>query len=266
MKTRNNLLGMLLFTASTLAFISCSDSTVAPTDELNLKSATMSLPTVFPDLVPGEEIGILLMREEEKMAHDVYVNFYTLWNSPVFLNISESETNHYNEVYSLISAYELTDPSTGVVGTFTNTEIAQLYTELIEKGTISLIGALEAGANIEEYDIIDLERLVSETENSALIQVYGNLLRGSRNHLRAFVTNLATYNVVYIPEVMDQASFDAIVNSPVEKGNQNGLQNGNGNKNGKGNGNGNGKGKGNSGNGNSSSRGTGNGTGTCNNG
>ena len=273
MKTRNSLLGMMLLTTSIMAFTSCSQSSFAPTpaDDLNLKSATMSLPTVFPELVSGEETGILQMREEEKMAHDVYTNFYSQWNLVEFANIATAETNHYNAVYTLISAYGLTDPSTGVDGTFTNPVIAELYAQLIEKGSLSAEEALKTGAYIEEYDILDLERLISETDNSAVIQVYSNLLRGSRNHLRTFVSTLANYNLTYTPELMDQATFDAIVNSPMEAGNQNGLQNGNGNKKGKGN-NGGSAGKG-SGNGNSGNgagnrgangqNGSGTGTGVC---
>ncbi|HZL08978.1 MAG TPA: DUF2202 domain-containing protein [Prolixibacteraceae bacterium] len=265
MKTRNRLFGMVLLASSIITFSSCSDSPVAPADDLSLKSATTSLPTVFPELISGEETGILQMREEEKMAHDVYVNFYSLWNLPVFETISTAETNHYNAVYTLITAYGLADPSTGVDGTFTNTAIAELYAQLIDKGSVSLEEALKAGAYIEEYDILDLEKLLAETDNSAVIQIYSNLLRGSRNHLRAFVSTLATYQIIYTPEIMDQDSFDVLVNSPMETGTQNGLKNGNGNQNGKGNGNGK-SGNGNSGNGNSSSKGTGTGTGVCVNG
>lgn len=270
MKTRNSLLGMMLFTVSILAFTSCSQSSFAPTpsDDLSLKSATMSLPTVFPELVSGEEPGILQMREEEKMAHDVYVSFYSLWNLPEFANIATAETNHYNAVYTLITAYGLTDPSTGVTGTFTNSVVAELYTRLIEKGSLSAEEALKTGAYIEEYDILDLEKLIAETDNSAVIQIYSNLLRGSRNHLRSFISALASYNLTYSPELMDQAMFDEIVNSPMEAGNQNGLKNGNGNKNGKGNA---GNGNGNSGNGNGNrgaggQNGSGTGTGVCING
>jgi hypothetical protein len=269
MRTRNNFWGLVLLSALVFGFVSCNESPVAPPNDLALKSATISAPTVFPDLVSGEETGILQMREEEKMAHDVYVDFYARWNLPVFENISIAETSHYNAVYTLITAYGLTDPSTGVVGTFTNPAIGELYAKLIAAGTVSAAEALKTGAYIEEYDILDLEKLIAATENPAILQIYSNLLRGSRNHLRSFVATLANENVVYVPQLMDQETFDAIINSPMESGNQNGLQNGNGNKNGQNNGKGKGKGnsgsgsgKGSSGNGNGANKGAGNGTGT----
>ena len=269
MRTRNNFSGLLLLSAFVLSLTSCSESPVAPQNDLALKSATISTPTVFPDLVSGEETGILQMREEEKMAHDVYIDFYAKWNLPVFQNISTSETTHYNAMLTLITAYKLTDPSTGVAGTFTNPAIGELYAKLVAAGAVSAAEALKTGAYIEEYDILDLEKLIAATENSAIIQIYSNLLRGSRNHLRSFVATLANYNVVYVPQMMTQETFDAIVNSPMESGNQNGLQNGNGKKNGQNNGKGkgngkggSGKGQGNSGQGNSANKGAGNGTGT----
>jgi len=268
MKTKINLFGIMLLT-TTLGVVSCSESTVAPQNDLALKSGTINTPTVFPELFSGEETGILQMREEEKMAHDVYVNFYSTWKLPVFENISLAETSHYNAVYTLITAYGLTDPSTGVAGTFTNPTIGELYAKLIAAGAASAVEALKTGAYIEECDILDLEKLIAATENPAVIQIYGSLLSGSRNHLRSFVSTLAIYNMAYVPEMMTQETFDAIINSPMESGNQNGLQNGTGNKNGQNNGKGKGNGKdgsgsgqGNSGNGNSANKGSGTGTGT----
>jgi hypothetical protein len=162
---------------------------------------------------------------------------------------------------TLISTYQLTDPSTGVAGTFTNIAIANLYAQLVEAGSGSVEEALKTGAYIEEYDIVDLEKLIAATENTALQQIYGNLLRGSRNHLRAFVATLETYQMTYVPEVMSAEDFEAIISTPMEPGNQNGMMNGNGNKNGKGNENG-----GNGNKGASGQKGQGNGAGVCING
>jgi hypothetical protein len=48
--------------------------------------------------------------------------------------------------------------------------------------------------------------------------VYANLERGSRNHLRAFVSELESRGVVYEPTQLDPAVFDAIVSSEFERG------------------------------------------------
>lgn len=266
MKTKNMLLGMMLMASASLGLTSCNNSPIAE-DEYFEKSAAIPTITDFPELVSGEEAGILLMREEEKMAHDVYMVLGQTTDLVIFDNIASSETNHYNAIGYLISNYKLTDPSTSVEGTFTNPDLAALYEKLVAAGKVSLTEALKTGALIEETDIEDLEKLIATTTNSALLQVYGNLLRGSRNHLRAFVSTLATYQIEYTPTVLSTEAFTQIVTTPMETGNGNENMNGNGNKNSNGKGKGNsGKGNGNSNRGGNGQNGNGSGTGTCING
>lgn len=272
MKTKNMFIAVLLMASASLGFTSCNNSPVVD-DEYFEKSASIPVITDFPELVSGEDAGILLMREEEKMAHDVYVALGQTTDLVIFNNIASSETNHYNAIGYLISSYKLTDSSTGVEGTFNNPDLAALYEKLVAAGTVSLTEALKTGALIEETDIADLEKLMAATTNSALLQVYGNLLRGSRNHLRAFASTLATYQIEYTPTVLSTEAYTLIVTTPMETGNGNGNGNGTGNMNGNGNKNSNGKGKGNSGKGNGNSNrggnsqnGNGTGTGVCING
>ncbi|MBK7258215.1 MAG: DUF2202 domain-containing protein [Ignavibacteriae bacterium] len=48
--------------------------------------------------------------------------------------------------------------------------------------------------------------------------VYQNLERGSRNHMRAFVKNLAAGGASYTPQYISQTEFDAIIASGTERG------------------------------------------------
>lgn len=226
MKTKNIFIGMTLVLGGLIGIYSCNQSPAINEIELLEKSAKLSSQIVYPDLVEGEDEGILMMREEEKMAHDVYVYFFEKYQLSIFEKISTSETRHYDAMYKLITAFDLTDPSTGVEGTFNNTRISELYTQLIAQGDVSLIGSLEAGALIEETDIKDISELIEETENPLIETIYGNLLRGSRNHLRAFVSKLAQHDVIYVPLVLDQELYDSIISSPIEPGENTGKNNG----------------------------------------
>ena len=182
------------------------------------------------DLTDKEIQGLLFMREEEKLAHDVYIVFFEKYNRRIFKNIARSEQKHTNAVLRLINRYELTDPvSTNDIGVFVNQDLQDLYDALIAKGNNSLIDALAVGAEIEEVDILDLKRWMADiVENDDLLFVYNNLLRGSRNHLRAFNRNLENLNIVYVPQHLDQADYDLIVNSRNERGN--GHRSGNDNR------------------------------------
>jgi hypothetical protein len=44
------------------------------------------------------------------------------------------------------------------------------------------------------------------------------LLKGSRNHLRSFVSNLALQGVTYVPQYMTVADYQLIITTPMERG------------------------------------------------
>jgi hypothetical protein len=134
-----------------------------------------------------EEQNILFMREEEKLARDVYLVMYDLWGVDIFANISESEQRHMDAVKNLITRYSLTDPVVDDrIGQFTNPDLKDLYDDLIEAGEVSLEEALKVGVAIEELDIADLEQALTETDKRNIERVFQNLLNGSYNHLDAF--------------------------------------------------------------------------------
>lgn len=161
-------------------------------------------------LLPEEVEGLMLMREEEKMAHDVYSSFYDKFGLRVFANITNSESKHMEAVLWLINSYKLTDPASNELGVFENADIQNLYNKFMSEG-VNEVEALKIGAFIEEYDIADLEKLISETGNMYIVRVYTNLLNGSKNHLRAFVKNLSSRNVVYQPSVLSQTEYAEII-------------------------------------------------------
>jgi len=161
-------------------------------------------------LLPEEVEGLMLMREEEKMAHDVYSSFYDKFRLRVFANIANSESKHMEAVLWLINSYKLTDPASNELGVFKNADIQNLYNKFMSEG-VNEVEALKIGAFIEEYDIADLEKLISETGNMYIVRVYTNLLNGSKNHLRAFVKNLSSRNVVYQPSILSQTEYAEII-------------------------------------------------------
>lgn len=138
-----------------------------------------------------EQNDLLYSREEEKLARDVYKYLYTQWQLPIFSNIASSEQRHMDAVLNLLELYGLGDPvGDNAAGVFTNTTLQGFYDELTAQGSVSIIAALEAGIYIEELDINDLETFIGYTSQPALLRVYNNLLKGSNNHLAAFVNTL----------------------------------------------------------------------------
>jgi len=152
--------------------------------------ASRYLPTAV-QLTEAEEQHILYMREEEKLARDVYLTLYELWGAEIFANISESEQRHMDATKSLITRYGLVDPVVDdAVGMFTNQDFEILYDELVGDGSVSLEEALKVGVRIEELDIADLNLALQETSQRSVRRVFLNLLKGSYNHLDAFKRNI----------------------------------------------------------------------------
>jgi hypothetical protein len=211
--------------------------------EANLKSALIET----SDLTDSELASLLKMKEEEKLARDVYAVLAKKWGSQVFTNISAAENNHLNAIVLLLSNYGSTETSIGEAGVFVDTAVQTLYNDLVAKASVSVEEAYKIGALIEEMDIKDLTEALSSTTNENVTLVFENLLKGSRNHLRAFNRQLTTLGIVYTPVYISQADYDLIVSSSMEKGKQYRM-----------NGQGNGQGKGKKGQGKG-------GNGTCNN-
>lgn len=158
------------------------------------------------------------MREEEKLARDVYRTLFGIWGLPVLDNISESEQVHTTQVEDMLEKYRLPDPVVDdATGVFVDQELAVLYDTLIVEGSRSSLKALYVGAAIEEIDMIDLQRAIDETDNADIQRLYENLMSGSRNHLRAYVDQIENLGIVYEAQYLPQVEVDSIVDSPVER-------------------------------------------------
>jgi hypothetical protein len=167
----------------------------------------------------AEEADLSYMRQEEKLARDVYSVLYQKWALPAFNNISDSEQQHMDAVKLILDKYSLDDPVTSdEAGDFQNQALTALYGQLVEQGMTSLTEAIKVGIQIEELDIADLEETLTRTDNQDIQTVYQNLLAGSRNHLRAFNTLLTAYGQSYSPQALSQERYDQIVMGAYEMG------------------------------------------------
>jgi hypothetical protein len=215
--------------AAVLALTGCGggDSTVAATPastDATSATATAALSTQLDALPPSdlsatEASALVFMREEEKLARDVYQLLYTQWGQKVFSNIAASEQQHMDAVALLLTRYNLPDPAAATApGVFQDPHVQELFNALMAQGQTSLIAALTVGATIEDLDIQDLQTRIAATDNADIALVFNELMKGSRNHMRAFISQLTKQGVTYTPQYITQAEFDAIINSPTETG------------------------------------------------
>jgi len=185
-----------------LAF-GCSDS-----DEVNDENKKLS----------AQEIEDLqFMKEEEKLARDVYLYSYDLYGQKIFKNISNSEQSHMNSVTVILEKYSVQDLSLEARGEFSNMILQGLYDDLISLALKSLEDALIVGATIEDLDINDLNNVILNTSHEDIESMYELLNCGSRNHIRSFTNNLENLGGSYAPQFISLDDYNSIVNSMNEK-------------------------------------------------
>lgn len=173
----------------------------------------LSVPTDTSALSDTETAGLLKMREEEKLARDVYTALGEKWGVQIFTNIARSESQHTSAVRSLLTVHNVTDPITDDArGVFVNKDLEKLYTDLVLRGQSSIVEAYRVGAYIEDLDIADLEKEINATTHEDIKVVYEHLKNGSENHLRAFNRNIEiATGKAYDPEFISDDTFKGIV-------------------------------------------------------
>ena len=125
-RKKSGLNAILLAGISTLLVASCGSNSSPVVEESNLldvsptgsSSANLNLWNLIDTLpyeaLSDDELAALdFMREEEKLARDVYQYLYDIWGVRIFVNIAESEQTHMDAVLRVIHKYSLADPAEG---------------------------------------------------------------------------------------------------------------------------------------------------------
>ncbi len=187
---------------------SLKNALIQTTDDLVDCKCVLSAPD---HISLAEKEMLIFTREEEKLARDVYISFSALYNIPVFEKIYKSEQIHMDKVLCLLIHYNIEDPASDLIGVFKDPFLQELYNSLIADGSASLTEALIVGATIEDLDMVDLRECIHQTENEAIITIFGSLMCGSGNHLRSFIKLLENLDVEYTPQYLTQVEYEQIL-------------------------------------------------------
>lgn len=158
-------------------------------------------------LTPQEQTDLRFMREEEKLARDVYAALAAKWKLPVFENIAKSEQTHMDALLTIVQRYGITEPTLKAAGKFNDPALQSLYEKLVADGSQSLQAALKVGAAIEEIDIRDLDEKLASVKANDLRLTYGNLLSASYKHLQSFTRQLKQQGVSYTPQYLSPEAY-----------------------------------------------------------
>jgi hypothetical protein len=180
-------LAMLIVAMVSVGILSTGARVSAAGPVANSSDVAQGQPAVNVALSEAEQAALLYMREEEKLARDVYTVWATTWGEPIFATIAASEQQHMNAVGRLLVRYGLPDPTVGrAAGEYADPQLQLIYDTLIVQGNVSLDAALQTGITIETVDIADLDSRLADTTHNDILRVFNNLRRGSTRHLAAF--------------------------------------------------------------------------------
>jgi hypothetical protein len=168
-----------------------------------LTSVAITTPTSLP---AAELISAF---EEERVAYDLYTAAAERWHLRVFSNIAAAEVRHAAALTQLANSSGIPLPPVQR-GVYATAEHQRLHDQLLAIVNDSAVGALKAGALVEETDIADLRRLAAIATDPATRTILSNLERASVNHLRAFVRNLRVRGITYEPRVLTPEEYRAI--------------------------------------------------------
>ena len=109
MNLKNILLSLTLMV--TLSALPLAMASGRPSANGSGAGQAQQLTTSAETLSAQETTDMLFMREEEKLAHDVYVFLYELWSNPVFLNNfidnNKPKFMHVNKLYKLSEIFSV---------------------------------------------------------------------------------------------------------------------------------------------------------------
>jgi hypothetical protein len=191
------------------------------------ESALPAGPSSSAFLTPAEADRLVFMREEEKLARDVYEDLAGYWSgredgaavASILGRIAPSEQRHMDRLKALLDGFGLSDPvdPAETRGLFRDPDLAGLYAELTTRGRTGAAEALRVGSLIEEKDLADLQAALEAAAQDSIRTAYQALACGSRNHLRAFAGQLAAIEGGYQAQLLPPATVAAILASGSER-------------------------------------------------
>jgi hypothetical protein len=231
----NGFVGLAIIAGAGSAMAKGGKSMPVKVDDVS--TTTVDVSTDDGVLDYNERTHLIFMREEEKLARDVYTKLGSMYpDSVIFGNIDDSEQRHTTAVKNMIEKYGYEDPNTNDnIGVFTGKDYGWYFTEkynlLVERASISELEALYVGAFIEELDMMDINQCPKvivdadngidevtrcgriSTGNSDIVKLYDSLLDGSDSHLEGYVKNIEKQigQGNYQAQVLSQEQVDEIL-------------------------------------------------------
>ena len=146
---------------------------------------------------------------KEKIAKDVYENFYQQYKNNLFGNIAKRKQKHIDIWKNILAKQNISVDENDAVA-----ETENLKNQFISEG-IDEISALRTALKIEELNLNDIYTVRRNSSKSAIREAANGVECGTKNHLFVFYRALKEKHENYTHQYISGKKFNNIVNGAV---------------------------------------------------
>ena len=146
---------------------------------------------------------------KEKIAKDVYENFYQQYKNNLFGNIAKRKQKHIDIWKNILAKQNISVDENDAVA-----ETENLKNQFISEG-IDEISALKTALKIEELNLNDIYTVRRTSSKSAIREAANGVECGTKNHLFVFYRALKEKHENYTHQYISGKKFNNIVNGAV---------------------------------------------------
>lgn len=146
---------------------------------------------------------------KEKIAKDVYENFYAQYKNNLFGNIAKRKQKHIDIWKNILERQNIL-----VEENETLSETENLKNQFISEGTDE-ISALKTAVKIEELNFNDIDIVRKNSHKKEILEATKGIECGTRNHLLVFYQDLKNKGGKYTHQYISGKQFNNIVNGNI---------------------------------------------------
>lgn len=146
---------------------------------------------------------------KEKIAKDIYGNFYQQYKNNLFGNITKRKQKHIDIWKNILAKQNISVDENDAVA-----ETENLKNQFISEG-IDEISALKTALKIEELNLNDIYTVRRNSSKSAVREAANGVECGTKNHLFVFYRALKEKHGNYTHQYISGKKFNNIVNGAV---------------------------------------------------
>lgn len=157
-----------------------------------------------------EIIAITNLIGKEKIARDLYANFYGQYKINLFGNISKRKQKHIDAWKNFLRKQNIIVDENATV-----TETENLQNLLLSEGSENEITALKTALKIEELNLTDAYNIRIISKNYEAREISKGIECGTKNHLFVYYRALIERNGTYKNQYISSKKFSSIINGAV---------------------------------------------------